>query len=294
MKNVIDNIWKSVNIILIVSIIASALYIYIVNPGAIMGEHAKDVSVKDVRQNANYPQTVAWGNGFVQDQFVDTNDPYGVTTVAAANDNYIQSYDPYGIQQIARTDTNTANTQKTFTDKILQEGHWIGLEVIPLTSTIAAANNIPDNISGTLVDEVTLISAQSGLLAGDVITAISGVRVADLKSFKAATWQVASSTQATVTVYRNGEYLDIPINAGEQLGIAQMEAAPMILPIDVSPHGYYGPCDKCHTISKSAKNTGQLRKDAGDVLTVAAPPIQWGAEATHRNRGTCTNCHTII
>ncbi len=298
MKNFIDQLWKSLNIILMILIVGSAAYFYIMNPEQMFGKRAQghDVSVNDVRQNSQYSQTVGWGEGFIQDP-VNVNNQPDVQTVANPNNNYnlAQSLDPYGIQQIARPNMNPApNTRTAALNKILQEGHWIGLEVIPLISTIAKANNIPDNISGVLVDEVTLVAAASGLLAGDVITAIDGVKVVSLSSFKQATAYVASLPQSIVTVYRNGNYMDIAVNAGEQLGIAQMEAAPMILPTDASPHGYYGPCDRCHSISKSAKNTGQLRKDAGDVLTVAAPPIKWGIESTHRNRGTCTNCHSVI
>jgi hypothetical protein len=80
----------------------------------------------------------------------------------------------------------------------------------------------------------------------------------------------------------------------EELGLAQMEAAPMINATDPSPHGYYGPCERCHTISKTVKNTGQLAKDGGDVLVVRAPPIKWGAKPIHGKRGTCTSCHKII
>jgi len=299
MKNIIDQLWKSLNIILLVLIMASAIYVYIVNPDQMFGNRKHEVRVKDVRENAQYPQTVGWGEGYIQDPVHmnnPLNSPSDMQAIANANNNYnvANALDPYGIQQIAKPGINTPIPRNSAVNKILQEGHWIGLEVIPLTAAIAAANSVPENVSGVLVDEVTLVAAESGLLAGDVITAVDGVKVISLQSFKEATAHVAALPQSIVTVYRNGNYMDIAVNAGEQLGIAQMEAAPMILPTDASPHGYYGPCDKCHTISKSARNTGQLKKDAGDILTVAAPPIKWGSEPAHRNRGTCTNCHTVI
>jgi len=297
MKYIMDTMRKALNIILILLITGSVLFIYIVNPGEMMGERRKDINPEEVRNNAQFPQTIAWGNNPVQNQMYDPNDPYGIQMIAKNDNNPIEAIDPYGIQQIAKTSPNTVTTQITAVDKILQEGHWIGLEVVPLTSAIAAANNIPDGISGVLVDEVTLVAAESGIIAGDVITAVGSGQVTDLKSFKAATSLVAALPQTTVTVYRKGDYMDIMVNAGgagEQLGIAQMEAAPMILATDVSPHGYYGPCDRCHTISKTAKNTGQLGKDAGDVLVATAPAIQWGAKAPHRDKGTCTNCHSIL
>ncbi|HIJ60526.1 MAG TPA: hypothetical protein HPP56_07940, partial [Nitrospirae bacterium] len=53
-------------------------------------------------------------------------------------------------------------------------------------------------------------------------------------------------------------------------------------------------CEKCHAIAKTVKNTGQMAKDGGDVLTKKAPLIKWGVKAPHGNRGVCVNCHTVI
>ena len=47
------------------------------------------------------------------------------------------------------------------------EGHWLGLEVIPLTAELATEYQVPKGETGVLVDEVTLESAESGILAGD-------------------------------------------------------------------------------------------------------------------------------
>lgn len=187
-----------------------------------------------------------------------------------------------------------ANKSFPIDGKILQEGHWIGLEVIPLTETIARANNIPVDVSGVLVDEVTLLSAESGLLAGDVITAVNGKAVSDLRTFKDATKVSALSNRAAVKVYRTGGYSDFIITGAEELGFAQMEAAPMILSTDRSPHPYYGPCDRCHAISKGTENPQQLAKDMGDSLILTAPPIKAGAIAPHRDRGACKKCHQIV
>jgi len=179
-------------------------------------------------------------------------------------------------------------------DKVLQEGHWIGLEVIPLTPAIARANSIPPDVVGVLIDEVTLLSAEAGLLAGDVITAVNDKKVTDLKSFWQATKNVGQSNRANVSVYSGGKNKNIVVFSTEALGIAQMEAAPMILATDKSPHGRYGPCDQCHTISKTPLNAGQLAKDQGDVLTKVAPTIRKGTLPPHRKRGTCTLCHVVL
>ena len=168
------------------------------------------------------------------------------------------------------------------------------MEVIPLTAAIAEANSIPPDVVGVLIDEVTLLSAEAGLYAGDVITAVNGKKVSDLESFRLATKDVAQSNRANLSVYSGGKYKDIVVFSTEALGIAQMEAAPMILATDRSPHGRRGPCDRCHTISKTPLNSGQLAKDQGDILTKVAPNIRKGVPPPHRSRGTSTLCHVVL
>ena len=181
-----------------------------------------------------------------------------------------------------------------FPDMTLQEGHWIGLEVIPLTAAIAEVNFISPDVAGVLIDEVTLLSAEAGLYAGDVITAVNDRKINDLKSFRLATKDLAQSNRVNLSVYRGGKYINILVFSTEALGIAQMEAAPMILATAKSPHGYLGPCDRCHAISRTALNSNQLLKDQGDALTKVAPNIRMGTPPPHRNRGTCTKCHVVL
>jgi hypothetical protein len=227
------------------------------------------------------------------------------TIAAMVDKNAAMARDPFGLnglKQAAAAPTLALNGRMTPTktlpvtvpEKLLQEGHWIGLEVVPLTKALARVNNIPKNIVGVLVDEVTLLSAETGLLAGDVIASIDSYKVSDLKSFREATRPVANIQQALVKVYRKGSYYDISVFGPDVLGIAQMEAAPMINPTSPSPHGYYGPCSQCHTLTNGPTNAGQLTKDMGDQLLKTPPPIRWGSEAPHRNRGICTDCHTLI
>ena len=174
------------------------------------------------------------------------------------------------------------------------EAHWIGLEVGPLTAAVAKASNIPPDVTGVLVDEVTLVSADAGLLAGDVITAINGAGINDLKSFKNATRQVAQAHQAEVTIYRRGGYKKITVTTPDDLGLAQVEGAPMILATDRAPHGYYGPCDTCHAIAPGGTNLNQMAKDMGDILSKTAPNIKKGTPPPHGNRGTCSKCHVLL
>ena len=109
-------------------------------------------------------------------------------------------------------------------DMPLTEGHWIGLEVIPLTPSIAKANSVPPEVTGVLIDEVTLLAAEVGLLAGDVITAVNDRKVADLKSFSQATRDLGPANRAGVSVFSGGKNKNIVIFSTEPLGMAQMEA----------------------------------------------------------------------
>ena len=302
-----NTIWKLLNYLIIILILGVAGYFVIFNPP----RRGEDQLISNVRQNASYPKLVAWLFG--------KKDPNSQALVfpgapqPGANDNNPgsqsaiqntpmdnQAADPFpdpappGNTDMFAAVAAQAPAVSNVMEKVIQEGHWIGLEVGPLTPALATANGIPLNIKGVLVDEVTLLAASSGILAGDVIAAINNMETGDLHAFKAATRPIAMSKQATVTVYRAGAYRKIDVRGAEELGLAQMEAAPMINATDASPHTYYGPCEKCHAISKTVKNTGQLAKDGGDVLAAQAPPINWGSKPPHGNRGTCTNCHKII
>ena len=174
------------------------------------------------------------------------------------------------------------------------EAHWIGMEVGPLAAAVAKANNIPADVSGVFVDEVTLAAADAGLLAGDVITAVNGNHVTDLKSFQNATRPVAMASQAEVTIYRRGAYRKIHVSTPIELGLAQVEGAPMILATDRAPHGSYGACDKCHVIAPGRTNPGQMANDLGDVLAKIAPNIKKGTPPPHGNRGACVQCHVLL
>jgi len=174
------------------------------------------------------------------------------------------------------------------------EAHWIGLEAGPLVPAVAKANKIPPDVTGVMVDEVTLAAAESGLLAGDVMTEVNGVHLNDLRSFKHATNLVAHLTQTQVTVYRRGAYKNILVSSPDAFGTAQIEGAPMILATDRAPHGYYGPCDTCHSIAPGKTNLNQMAKDLGDILTTSAPNIRKGTPAPHGNRGACSQCHVLL
>lgn len=175
--------------------------------------------------------------------------------------------------------------------KILAEGHWLGMEVIPLTPELAKEYGVPPDTQGLLVDEVSLEAAESGLLAGDMVEAIHGFKTNDLVAFTEATRRVKNKTSADMLVYRRGKLLTLKVSAERTLGFSQNEAASPIQPGALSPHRNRSkPCTACHIIMQ---NGGQLAIDAGDILP-NPPPIRKGTVPPHEYRGACKNCHVIL
>jgi hypothetical protein len=173
------------------------------------------------------------------------------------------------------------------------EGHWLGIEVIPLAPELAAEYRIPKGESGVLVDEITLEGAESGILAGDMIHSIDGRPTSDLRAFFLATQHVQEAERADVGISRRGSKMSFVVKARNTkiVGFAQMEAAQPIMPGAISPHRSRGrACTDCHIIMQSG---GQLPTDAGDILP-SPPPIAADAKAPHRDRGRCSSCHVIV
>ena len=182
--------------------------------------------------------------------------------------------------------------QQNAAHKVLVEGHWLGMELIPITPELAREYKLPAGITGLLVDEVTLESAESGLLAGDVLVSINGIPIKTLEDFELATRQVESLPSATLVAVRNGQQVSLTLRSSwTKLGVAQNEAAQPIQPGAISPHKDMGrACTDCHIIMK---NGGQLQTDAGDILPTPRP-ITANASAPHEYRGQCNRCHLIV
>jgi len=174
--------------------------------------------------------------------------------------------------------------------KELVEGHWLGVEVIPLLPELAELYKVPPGEQGVLVDEITLEGAESGLLAGDLIQRVAGRPTADLRAFFLATQEVQGNETTRVAVNRQGKKMSFVLEARntDRLGFAQMEAASPIKPGAPSPHrDMKRACTDCHVVMKSG---GQLPIDGGDLVP-APPAIARDAVSPHAERGTCAACH---
>jgi hypothetical protein len=175
--------------------------------------------------------------------------------------------------------------------KELIEGHWLGMELIPLTPELAKEYRVPLNTKGLLVDEISLESAETGILAGDLVVAVEDFATPDLVAFTEATRRVKNQFQAKVLVSRRGRILEFTMASERTLGFSQNEAAQPITPGALSPHRSRNkPCTTCHIIMRTG---GQLPTDAGDILP-NPPPISKGAVAPHEYRGKCNTCHVIL
>ncbi len=171
-----------------------------------------------------------------------------------------------------------------------QEVHWQGIEVITFTPSLARILKIPPKGRGVVIDEVTMPADVEGFLAGDLITAIDQVPTPDLEAFATAANRVRDRQLVKIQLLRKGQPRGMILSPLQGLlGNASGETAPMIRSGSRAPHGYMGPCTKCHHIG-SGRN---LQVDLGDTLTKTAPPIRAGQASPHQYRGRCSACHTI-
>ncbi len=168
------------------------------------------------------------------------------------------------------------------------EGHWQGLEVIPLWPNLRRALAIPPAATGVVVDEITQPADGQGFIAGDLVMVVGRLPTPTVADFLAAADAVRDGGSVDIIVLRQGEVRSLTLSA-PRLGSAAGETAPMIPPGAPRPHGYQGPCTNCHRIG----TIGSIPVDPGDLFPLTAPPILAGQRATHRDYGPCRTCHTI-
>jgi membrane-associated protease RseP (regulator of RpoE activity) len=171
----------------------------------------------------------------------------------------------------------------------LSEAHWQGLEALPLSSELKQKLKLPMDLKGLLIDEVTLNAATSGMLAGDVLLTVNQVPVRSLEDLLRESKRVQQARSASLVVYREGRMIALTLSAPDNLGFAQVETAPMIVPGEIMPHPYRGPCTQCHAIG----TTGHIVPDP-DGIILPPPPIRAGVKSPHKDRGPCQACHIVM
>lgn len=172
------------------------------------------------------------------------------------------------------------------------EAHWQGLELIPKTPSLGKTLRLPDELSGVVLDDVSLPADLQGFVAGDLIVAVDGVPTPDLLSFVRGTERVRDRRDVEIEIWRPGGRRQLVLSAlFDRLGTANGETPPMILPGARSPHQYQGACTSCHRVG----NDGTLATDQGDPTGNSPPPLSGSSTpAPHRARGPCSSCHRIL
>ncbi len=93
---------------------------------------------------------------------------------------------------------------------------FLGVTIQPITPALAKSLNLPDQ-KGALVADVNsdTPAAKAGIKRGDVIVAYNGQIVPDSQSLPAMVAATPVGREATVTVKRSGETLQLPVKIGE-------------------------------------------------------------------------------
>jgi serine protease Do len=93
---------------------------------------------------------------------------------------------------------------------------WIGVQVQPVTPTIAEATGLK-NAAGALVAQVEPNSpaARGGIESGDVITSVNGEVVTDSRDLARKTAATAPGAATNVVVFRNGQEKTLILTTGE-------------------------------------------------------------------------------
>ncbi|MBF0432215.1 MAG: PDZ domain-containing protein [Fibrobacteria bacterium] len=209
--------------------------------------------------------------------------------------------------------------------KQFSEGHWHGLEVIPLSQELAQEYDIPAGTEGLLIDETVLEACEDGFFAGDVIQSIEHYPTRSLEEFLQATMKVQGRKSVRIQIWRSahtqaltgdigivenlkaraqtmnktsmaGHTLTLTLTASpiyHKLGYANMDAAPPIQPGSIPPHKTRQQNQKCTDCHVFMNTGGQLAVDAGDLVP-NPPDIVAGTIRPHEPRGQCNFCHQIV
>ncbi len=96
---------------------------------------------------------------------------------------------------------------------------WLGILIQDITEDLAKSFGLKDT-SGALISEVTEGSPakKSGLLQGDIVTAINGTLVTDVADLRNKIAMTPPHTELTLRILRDGKEKDLVVSVGEQPG----------------------------------------------------------------------------
>jgi serine protease Do len=113
-----------------------------------------------------------------------------------------------------------SNVAKTIVAQLEEHGKvsrgWLGVQIQEVTPAIAASLGLHGE-KGALVAVVTPDSpgAKAGIKQGDVILSFNGTDVSQLRDLPRLVAQTSPDTAATMTVWRNGEKVELHAKVGE-------------------------------------------------------------------------------
>jgi len=96
---------------------------------------------------------------------------------------------------------------------------WLGILIQDINEDLAKSFGLKDT-SGALISEVTEGSPakKSGLLQGDIVTAINGAPVTDVADLRNKIAMTPPNTELTLRILRDGKEKDLVVSVGEQPG----------------------------------------------------------------------------
>ncbi len=85
-----------------------------------------------------------------------------------------------------------------------------------ITKEMAEYYDVPQGVQILLLEKGCSLE-KNGALVGDIITKMNGKTISDLESLKEERDKVKPRSEATITVYRNGKYIDITFTMGSNI-----------------------------------------------------------------------------
>jgi serine protease Do len=111
-------------------------------------------------------------------------------------------------------------------DGMVERG-WLGVQIQPVTDDLAAALGL-EQAAGAMIAAITPGSpaAEAGLRPGDVVTQFSRAEVERPRDLSFGVAEIAVGTEASITVWRDGETQELSVEIGRQPSSMTPAAAP--------------------------------------------------------------------
>jgi len=120
-----------------------------------------------------------------------------------------------------------SNMAKMVMDALLKQGKvirgFLGVSLQELTPALASSFGLPDTRGALVADVVPSEPADAaGIKAGDVIVELESKPLEDMIHFRNQIAMTAPGAQVTLKIFRQGDYLNLPVTVGE---LKEKEAA---------------------------------------------------------------------